>query len=52
MRDGDILMVDRIIKPKVCKVVNAAINGQMTLKRLSVVNGQMTQSADNPNFPT
>ena len=51
MRDGDVLMVDKSIEPKVGKVVIAAINGEMTLKRLSLVDGQMTLTADNPNYP-
>ena len=51
MRDGDILMVDKSIEPKVGKVVIAAINDEMTVKRLSVVDGQMTLTADNPNYP-
>ena len=51
MRDGDILMVDKSIEPKVGKVVIAAINCEMTVKRLSVVDGQMTLTADNPNYP-
>ena len=44
-------MVDKSIEPKVGKVVIAAINGEMTVKRLSVVDGQMTLTADNPNYP-
>ena len=51
MRDGDVLMVDKSIKPKVGKVVIAAINGEMTVKRLSEVDGQLTLTADNPNYP-
>ena len=51
MRDGDILMVDKIIEPKVGKVVIAAINCEMTLKRLSEVDSQLTLTADNPNNP-
>ena len=51
MRDGDVLMVDRSIEPKAGKIVIAAINGEMTVKRLSVVDGQMTLTADNPNYP-
>ena len=35
MRDGDVLMVDKSIEPKAGKVVIAAINGEMTVKRLS-----------------
>ena len=51
MRDGDVLIVDKSIEPKVNKVVIAAINGEMSVKRLSVVDGQMTLTADNPNHP-
>ena len=39
MRNGDVLMVDKSIEPKAGKVVIAAINGEMTVKRLSVVDG-------------
>ena len=51
MCDGDVLMVDKSIEPKVGRVVIAAINGEMTVKCLSVVDGQMTLTADNPNYP-
>ena len=44
-------MVDKSIEPKVGKVVIAAINGEMTVKRLSVVDSQMTLTADNLNYP-
>ena len=50
MRDGDVLMVDKSIEPKVGKVVIAAINGEMTVKRLSVVDGQVTLTSDNPYY--
>ena len=50
MRDGDVLMVDKSIEPRASKVVIAAINGEMTVKRLSVVDGQMTLTADNPYY--
>ena len=50
MRDGDVLIVDKSIEPKVGKVVIAAINGEMTVKRMSVVDGQMTLTADNPYY--
>ena len=51
MRDGDILMADKSIEPKISKVVIAAINGEMTVKRLSEVDGQLTLTTDNPNNP-
>ena len=50
MRDGDVLMVDKSIEPKVSKVVFAAIDGEMTVKKLSVIDGQMTLTADNPYY--
>ena len=51
MRDGDNLKVDKSIEPKVGRVVIAAINGEMTVKRLLLVDGQMTLTADSPNYP-
>ena len=51
MRDGDILMADKSIEPKVGKVVIAAINCEVMVKRLSEVDGQLTLTADNPNKP-
>ena len=51
MRDGDILMIDKSIEPKVGKLVIAAINCEMTVKRLSEVDGQLTLTADNSNYP-
>ena len=50
MRDGDVLVVDKSIEPKAGKVVIAAINGEMTVKRLSVIDGQMTLTADNTYY--
>ena len=50
MRDGVVLMVDKSMEPKVAKVAVAAINDEMTVKRLSVVDGQMTLTADNPYY--
>ena len=51
MHDGDIMMVDKSIETKVGKVVIAAINGEMTVKRLSEVDGQLALTANNPNYP-
>ena len=51
MRDGDVLMVDKSIEPKAGKIVIAAINSEMTVKRLSVVDRQLALTADNPNYP-
>jgi len=51
IRDGDNLIVVKSIEPKVVKGVIAAINGEMTVKRLSEVDGQMTVIVDKPNYP-
>ena len=45
----DILMVNRSVLPKVGKIVVADVNGEVIIKRLSKVDGQMTLTADNPN---
>ena len=44
-------MVDKSIEPKVGTIVIVAINGEMTVKRLSEVDGQLTLTADNLNYP-
>ena len=49
MRDGNFLIVDKSIEHKVGKIVIAAINGEMTEKRLSEDDRQMTLSAENLN---
>ena len=51
MRNGGVLMLDKSIEPKVGKVVIAAINGEMTVKRLSVVYSQMTLPAHKREIP-
>ena len=51
MRNGDVLIMDKSIEPTASKVIIAAINGEMTVKRLSLVDGQMALTADNPNYP-
>ena len=50
IRKMDILMVNRSVLPKVGKVVLADVNGEVIVKRLSKVDGQMTLTADNPNY--
>ena len=47
----DILMVNRSVLPKVGRIVVADVNGEVIIKRLSKVDGQMTLTADNSNYP-
>ncbi len=48
---GDILVVDRSIEATHGKIVIAALNGELTVKRLSRQHGQVKLVAENPDFP-
>ena len=43
-------MVEQSFEPIVGKVVITTINCEMTVKRLSIVDGQMTLTADNRDY--
>jgi DNA polymerase V len=45
---GDVLVVDRSIDPKDGKIVIAAIDGHLTVKRLSKKEGRIILKAENP----
>ena len=49
IRDGDIIVVDRSIKPEEGSVVVAALDGELTVKRYSVRNGQPVLLPENPD---
>ena len=51
MRDSVVLMVDKSIEPKAGNIVISTINGEITVKHLSEVDGRMTLTADKPNRP-
>lgn len=48
--ENDILIVDRSLKPSHGKIVVAAVDGQLTVKRLHQKNGQVLLMPENPNF--
>lgn len=48
---GDILIVDRSIEASHGKIVIAALNGELTVKRLFQQHGQIKLIAENPDFP-
>ena len=48
--DNDILVVDRSITAKVGHVVIAAIDGELTVKRLSRENGKLWLCPENPHY--
>ena len=48
---GDILVVDRSLEATHGKIVVAALNGELTVKRLSRQNGQVKLVPENPEYP-
>jgi len=48
---GDRLIVDRSLEPRHGDVVVACVNGEMTVKRLTVEDGKVLLAADNPAYP-
>ncbi len=50
IHDGDMLIVDRAVKPQDGKVVVAALNGELTVKRLRLGVGEAWLAADNPAY--
>ena len=47
---GDTLIVDRSINPKNSSVIIAALNGELTVKRLSKKNNKLTLYPENTNY--
>ena len=50
MFSGDILVVDRSLDPKDGNVIIAVIDGELTVKRLSNKNGEISLVPENPNY--
>jgi DNA polymerase V len=48
---NDILVVDRSREPMPDKIVICAVNGELTVKRLMVADGQWRLKAENPAYP-
>ena len=48
---GDLLVVDRSLEPSHGKIVIAAVNGELTVKRLSLKNGEAWLMPENPAYP-
>ena len=51
IHSGDLLVIDKSITPSHGKIVIAAINGELTVKRLSQQNGRVQLLPENPNYP-
>lgn len=52
IHSGDILVVDRSLTPVSGKIVIAAIDGLLTVKRLHKEKGTLLLVADNPDYPS
>lgn len=50
IQDGDILVVDRSVEPSSKKIVIASINGELTVKRLSIKGKKIQLLAENDAF--
>ena len=48
---GDLLVVDRSLEPSDGKIVIAAVNGELTVKRLALKNGEAWLMPENPAYP-
>jgi len=51
IRSGDILVVDRALDPADHKVVVAALDGELTVKRIRIRDGRLFLAPENPAFP-
>jgi DNA polymerase V len=49
--DGDLLVVDRSVEASNGRIVIAAVNGELTVKRLSLKNGQTQLLPENDSYP-
>lgn len=51
IRDGDLLVVDRALEPTHGRIVIAAVNGELTVKRLRLQEGSVWLQPENPAYP-
>ena len=48
--DGDLLVVDRAVTPEAGRIVVAAINGELVVKRLKLDDGRVWLVSENPDY--
>lgn len=51
IEDGDLLVIDRSIEPKDGKIILCYINGEFTVKQLSIKDNIITLNSYNANYP-
>ena len=52
LQQGDLLIVDRSVDPTDSKIVVAAINGELVVRRVRQSRRQLRLLSENPNCPT
>lgn len=52
IRSGDILVVDRAVEARPGKIVIAALDGELTVKRLRLRDGRPVLVPENPDYPS
>ena len=50
IHDGDLLVVDRALEPQDGRIVIAAVNGELTVKRLRIRKGQVWLMPEHPDY--
>jgi len=50
IHSGDLLIVDRSLEPKNNSVIIAALDGELTVKRIKLTNGKITLVPENKNY--
>ena len=51
IRDKDLIIVDKSLKAKPGNIIIAMIDGEFTIKRLSIENDELYLKAENHNYP-
>jgi DNA polymerase V len=51
IHDGDLLVVDRSLEPANGRIVIAAVDGELTVKRLYKKGNSVVLQAENPDYP-
>ena len=49
--DNDLLVIDRSLEPENNKIAVCFLDGEFTVKRLKVKNGEVWLQPENPNYP-
>ena len=51
IKDNDLVIVDKSLRAKTGNIIIAMVDGEFTIKRLSIKNNELYLKAENPNYP-